>query len=126
MCDKTLRDEAEHFYSHLQTLPGANELASSVGEYDLVLDIKPDQTGFKWCYYYVSHSNRCLFWLEEYPITNMDIQNVGVQSLAHISMFDFLYFITFNLNSCSLNTQNINLNIFIGEPHQCILYFFIF
>jgi hypothetical protein len=102
MRDETLRDEAEHFYSHLQTLLGVNELAGSVGEYDLVLDIKQDQTGSKWFYYYVSHSNRCIFWLEDYSITDM-IQTVGVQSLAHISMLDFLPFVIFKLNSCSLN-----------------------
>lgn len=88
MRDKALRDEAEHFYTHLQTFPKAKELASSSEKYDLVLDIKPDQTqDCKWYYYYVCHSNRCLFWLEEYDITNM-VPDVGVQSLAHISMFN--------------------------------------
>ena len=99
MRDETLRDEAEHLYNHLQTLSGANELGL-VGEYDLVLDIKPDETGFKWFYYYVSHSNQCLFWLQEHSITNLtqNIPTVGVQSLAHISMLDFLSFdIQFNL-----------------------------
>ena len=86
-----MRDEAEEFYNHLQTLSGAIDLANSVGEYDLVLDIKQDETGYKWFYYYASHTNRCLFWLEDYPITNM-VQNVGVQSLAHISMFDLSSF----------------------------------
>ena len=106
MRDKTLRDEAEHCYSHLQTLLEAKTLASSMGNYDLVLDIKQDQSGFQWFYYYVSHKNRCLFWLEEYDITKM-IQTqtvVGVQSLAHISMFIFLSFITSKLNSF-LNTR---------------------
>lgn len=98
MHDKILRDEAEHCYSHLQTLPEAKELVNSMGECDLVLDIKQDQSGFKWFYYYVSHDNRCLFWLEEYHITDM-IQTVGVQSLAHISMFIFLSIITPTLNS---------------------------
>lgn len=125
MCDKTLRDEAEHFYSHLQTLPGANELASSVGEYDLVLDIKPDQTGFKWCYYYVSHSNRCLFWLEEYPITNMDIQNVGVQSLAHIKhQLEYLYWSHWSLFPVNFGQRKLSEEVYdelLGMlTHGCI------
>ena len=116
MRDETLRDEAEHFYSHLHTLSGANELGSW-GEYDLVLDIKQDETGFDWFYYYVSHSNQCLFWLQEHPITNFTqtIPTVGVQSLAHISMLDILFFITFKLTFCFLNTQNTNLSTFIGK-----------
>ncbi|KAN0131017.1 hypothetical protein V8E53_011150 [Lactarius tabidus] len=114
MCDETLRDEAERFYSHLQTLPGASELASSVGEYDLVLDIKPDHTGFKWCYYYVSHSNRCLFWLQEYPIANMDmIQNVGVQSLAHIKhQLEYLYWSHWSLFPVNFEQRKLSEGIY--------------
>jgi hypothetical protein len=98
MCDQELRGEAEKCYSYLQTLPKAKELAS-LGEYDLVLDIKQDQTVFKWFYYYVSHKYQCLFWLGEYEIADMIQTAVGVQSLAHISMFIFISFITLKLNS---------------------------
>ncbi|SRR6266404_3619212 len=98
MCDKILRDEAEHFYSHLQTFPEAKHLAIS-GDYDLVLDIKQTKNlGFQWSYYYVSHSNQCIFWLKENDISPI-VAGVGSQSLAHISM---LYF-----------SQHLNLKLII-------------
>ncbi|KAN0131228.1 hypothetical protein V8E53_010932 [Lactarius tabidus] len=124
MRDETLRDEAEHFYNHLQTLSGAKELASLAGEYDLVLDIKPDRTGSKWFYYYVSHSNRCLFWLENYSITDMT-QTVGVQSLAHIKhQLEHLYWYHWSLFPVNFKKRKLSNKVYdelLGMlVHGCI------
>jgi len=124
MRDKKLRGEAEHCYSQLQTLPKAKELGDLMGGYDLVIDIKQDQTGFKWFYYYVSHKNRCLFWLETYYITDM-IQTVGVQSLAHIKhQLEHLYWYHWSLFPVNFNQHKLSRDIYdelLGMlVHGCI------
>ncbi|KAH9011516.1 hypothetical protein EDB83DRAFT_2448163 [Lactarius deliciosus] len=117
MHDEKLRYEAECFYDHLQTLPGAKELADLPGGYDLVLQIKTDQPlGLRWFYYYVSHKYRCLFWLQEYPVENLiqeGAQVVGVQSLAHIQhQLEHFYWAHWSLYPVSFDQHMLSKGVY--------------
>ncbi|KAI9433292.1 hypothetical protein H4582DRAFT_1988220 [Lactarius indigo] len=125
MRDKALRSEAEDLYNHLKANPKAEELANLPGEYDLVLEIKTDQPqGFRWFYYYVSHGNRCLFWLEKYPVTRMT-DRVGVQSLAHIKhQLEYLYWSHWSLFPVNFSQRKLSKGVYdelLGMlVHGCI------
>ena len=53
---------------------------------DLVLDCTLDMEGVPWCgYYYVCHSSRTLFWLEDYPIDH-HLKKSGANSTSLTSV----------------------------------------
>jgi len=39
-----------------------------------------------WCYYYVNHAARALFWLQDYEVTQDIVRLKGVKTASHISM----------------------------------------
>ena len=78
----------ENFYCYLRNILRASQLTTPLNNYDLVLDIRPNerQVGRKqWSYYYACHETRCLFWLETYDATKLTSVLYGVKSPAHIS-----------------------------------------
>ncbi|KAH8984591.1 hypothetical protein EDB92DRAFT_1885927 [Lactarius akahatsu] len=125
MRDEALRSEAEQFYDHLTGNSKAEELANLPGEYDLVLEIKTDQPqGSRWFYYYVCHGNRCLFWLEKYPVTKMT-DRVGVQSLAHIKhQLEYHYWSHWSLFPVNFSQRRLSKEVYdelLGMlVHGCI------
>ncbi|KAF9051550.1 hypothetical protein BJ165DRAFT_896597 [Panaeolus papilionaceus] len=54
--------------------------------YDLVLDITEQDGQFETNYYYVDHTSRVAFWLDEFCVEDFDVwlQVIGVTSLSHI------------------------------------------
>ncbi|EMD35462.1 hypothetical protein CERSUDRAFT_157231 [Gelatoporia subvermispora B] len=54
--------------------------------HELVLELEhnKDGTGNYWCYYFVNHERRCLFWLDEFDISNDLSEIKGVTSAAHV------------------------------------------
>ena len=86
MHNKTMRDEIEDFYNHLQRFIRYDELSIPSKNYDLVLDILvTDDEQISWSYYYACHEARCLFWLETYDASFMISELFGVRSPAHVS-----------------------------------------
>ena len=86
MHDPTLREEIEDFYTYLQQLIRADQLAIPSKDYDLVLDVMAiDDERISWSYYYTCHESRCLFWLETYDAGYMISELFGVKSPAHVS-----------------------------------------
>jgi hypothetical protein len=88
MHDLTLREEMEEFYRTLRKIVRDDHLIIPSKNYDLVLDIMPqnDDT-IKWSYYYACHETRCLFWLEPYDGSYMisEIDRVKCPALVSAS-----------------------------------------
>jgi len=85
MHDSTLEDEMEGLYLHLQKIVQVDDLTIPSKNYDLVLDIMPnDDNKIQWSYYYACHETRCLFWLERYDATHITSELDGVESPAHL------------------------------------------
>jgi hypothetical protein len=85
MHDPTLREEMEVFYRTLLKILRDDQLTIPSTNYDLVLDIMPDNDKIKWSYYYACHETRCLFWLEEYDGSYMISEIGGVECPALVS-----------------------------------------
>ena len=86
MHDPLLREDMEDFYHYLQDILHADRLEIPSNNYDLVLDIMPNEDEkIQWSYYYACHDTRCLFWLGTYNATDMLYELDGVKSPAHIS-----------------------------------------
>ena len=76
----------EDFYSHLRGIERIEHLTIPSKNYDIVLDVSPDeQHRIFWSYYYACHDTRCLFWLDEYDATFLTSELDGVESPAHLS-----------------------------------------
>ena len=90
MHDPTLEEEMEEFYTFLQQIVRVDGLTIPSKDYDLVLDIMPNDSDdednkIQWSYYYACHEARCLFWLERYDATHITSELDGVESPAHLS-----------------------------------------
>jgi hypothetical protein len=85
MHDPTLREEMDEFYHTLRKILRDDQLIIPSKNYDLVLDITPDNDGIKWSYYYACHETRCLFWLKPYDGSNMLFAIHGVKCPALVS-----------------------------------------
>ena len=85
MHNPTLREEMKVFYRTLRKILRDDQLAILSKDYDLVLDIMPENNTIKWSYYYACHENRCLFWLEEYDGSYMVSEIDGVKCPALVS-----------------------------------------
>jgi hypothetical protein len=88
MHDPLLKEEMEEFYFYLQKIVHADQLIIPSRNYDVVLDIMPDEDSLdriQWSYYYACHDTRCLFWLEQYDITYITSELDGVETPAHLS-----------------------------------------
>ena len=85
MHDPTLREEMEVFCRALRNILRDNQLTIPSTNYDLVLDIMPDDDKIKWSYYYACHETRCLFWLEPYDGKYMNSEIYGVDCPALVS-----------------------------------------
>jgi hypothetical protein len=88
MHDPTLREEMEVFYRALRNILRDDQLTILSKNYDLVLDIMPDNRDkgkVQWSYYYACHETRCLFWLEPYDGSYMISEIYGVQCPALFS-----------------------------------------
>jgi len=86
MHERELKEEMEHFYSHLQNIVLDDGLTIPSEDYDLVLDLMPHENNeIHWSYYYACHDTRCLFWLERYDTTDVTSEVDGVESPAHLS-----------------------------------------
>ena len=86
MHNPLLREEMEHFYSHLKGIERIEHLTIPSKNYDIVLDVSPDEPHRTfWSYYYACHDTRCLFWLEKYDTTYLTSELDGVESPAHLS-----------------------------------------
>jgi len=52
------------------------------GHYDLVLEVHDDDKGREghktWCYYFVNHTTKSIFWLEEYNASRMIAEVRGI------------------------------------------------
>ena len=92
MYDYVTRQEIELFAKYLDDYLQAAELSLPSDECDLVLEIVPaeDVEGMAWCYYYVDHRSRTLFWLAPFNTDYLLAEVRGVTSPAHISAFFFL------------------------------------
>ncbi len=99
MHDQTLKEEMENFYSYLQKIVRDDGLVIPSQNYDLVLDVMPNEDNkIQWSYYYACHETRCLFWLDRYDTEYMSDITFGlhrVESLAHLSA-------SLSSTSCSL------------------------
>jgi len=81
-----LKEEMEEFYSYLQAVVLVDSLAIPSENYDLVLDLMPQENNETyWSYYYACHDTRCLFWLQRYDTTDITSYVDGVESPAHLS-----------------------------------------
>ena len=86
MHERKLKKEMEEFYSYLQETVRTDGLTIPSKDYDLVLDLMPNENKeMQWSYYYACHDTRCLFWLEEYDMTDVTSEVDGVESPAHLS-----------------------------------------
>lgn len=61
-------------------------------DHDLVLELEArdsDVGGYHWCYYFVNHEKRTLFWLHDCDISN-DLSEVkGATVPAHVSTYTY-------------------------------------
>jgi hypothetical protein len=73
------------FYRTLRKILRDDQLTIPSTNYDLVLDIMPENDKIKWSYYYACHETRCLFWLEEYDGSYMISELRGVECPALVS-----------------------------------------
>ena|ERR1700730_5937482 len=87
MHDPTFREEIEEFYYALRKILRDDQLTIPSKDYDLVLDIMPDNDKIKWSYYYACHETRCLFWLDPYDGSYMISEIRGVKCPALVSAF---------------------------------------
>jgi len=86
MHERELKEEMEEFYSYLQKVVLVDGLTIPSENYDLVLDLMPQENNeIHWSYYYACHDTRCLFWLEKYDTTYVTYEVHGVESPAHLS-----------------------------------------
>ena len=85
MHDPVLREEMEDFYLYLQNTVRHDGVDIPSANYDLALDISPEDGRIVWSYYYACHETRCLFWLDTYDATHMISESFGVNSPAHVS-----------------------------------------
>ena len=75
----------EEFYSYLENTVRVESLVIPSRNYDLVLDVTPNEDKkIQWSYYYACHDTRCLFWLDLYDATYITSE-LGVKSPAHLS-----------------------------------------
>jgi len=76
--DTNEHQEIEHFASHMLA---CSELED--GDDDLVLEVRDDEDGREgyktWCYYFVSHTNKVIFWLEKYNASQMIAEVKGIK-----------------------------------------------
>lgn len=88
MYDYDIRQEIELFAKYLDDYLQAAELSLPSDECDLVLEIVPaeDGEGTAWCYYYVDHRSRTLFWLTPFDTDYLLAEVRGVTSPAHIKL----------------------------------------
>ena len=85
MLDPVLREEIEDFYHYLQNTVQHDGVDNPSANYDLALDISPEDGRIVWSYYYACHETRCLFWLDTYDATHMLSELFGVNSPTHVS-----------------------------------------
>ena len=86
MHDPLSREEMEDLYFYLKKIERIELLAIPSKNYDMVLDLTPDEDNkIQWSYYYACHDTRCLFWLEKYDTTHITSELDGVESPAHLS-----------------------------------------
>ena len=87
------------------------------GYYELVLFLEPRTVsgGYNWCYYFVDHATRSLFWIQDCdPVDSLDITEVTALNAP----YDISAFVTaFRLPSADL-MQNTRLNLSTGAYHQ--------
>jgi hypothetical protein len=82
----------EEFYDCLQKIIRHETFTIPSNNYDLVLDIMPNEDGrVQWSYYYACHENRCLFWLDMYDANHMVSEVFCVTSPAHVSESQVLF-----------------------------------
>ena len=86
MHDPLSREEMEDLYFYLKKIERVELLAIPSKNYDMVLDLTPDEDNkIQWSYYYACHDTRCLFWLDKYDTTYIIPELYEVGSPAHLS-----------------------------------------
>jgi len=75
--DPAAREELEIFATYMTACCRFNN-----ADYDLVLEVRDDDRGREghkiWCYYFVNHPSRAIFWLEEYNASRMIAEVRGI------------------------------------------------
>jgi len=88
ICDKEIYSDIEHFMNYLlRSLRDESEdLELDMSQVDLVIEPKlsTDANTVVCCYYFASHRDRCLFWLDEYGTEDILSECNGVENLSHI------------------------------------------
>jgi len=78
--ESSVRIEIELFANHMTRLQQHADCLPS-GDYDLVLELTPTEDGTnEWCYYFVDHSMRTLFWLEDFDATELVSELTSISS----------------------------------------------
>ena len=76
--DADERQELESFAKYMSAYSKLED-----GDDDLVLEVRDDERGWKgyktWCYYFVSHTNKVIFWLEKYDASQMIAEVKGIK-----------------------------------------------
>ena len=99
MYEESVWDEIELFVTVMDLLLQDTDRSSlPLGDYDLVLELKPTEDGpNQWHYYFVDHDSRALFWLHDFDATELVAEVTSISSdspkfsLSQDSPFPSLY-----------------------------------
>ena len=80
MYDQAEREEVENFATYILACSQDED-----GDYDIVLEMRDDdhaeRRGCKmWCYYFVNHTTRAMYWLQKYDAHEMITGVRGIKS----------------------------------------------
>ncbi|KZT04473.1 uncharacterized protein LAESUDRAFT_296031 [Laetiporus sulphureus 93-53] len=87
LCDPNVLREIEDFVAVLDRIVEEQNIQLPPGA-ELVLDLRtdPETEERYWCYYYVNHKDRVLFWIQDYEVTRRLGQLKGIYSATHIKL----------------------------------------
>lgn len=87
LCDPKVLYEVSSFGDAINDLLQRDSMRLPV-DTELVLELEDEGEGeYKWCYYFVCHHTRTLFWLHEHDVSEYIDSVTGVRSPAHLSQF---------------------------------------
>jgi hypothetical protein len=112
--DKVEHQELESFATYMLARWPHHNTESEMADYDLVLEIRDDDNDLAphhkmWCYYFVNHTTKVIFWLDKYdahqminmvngitPMTDKSCISESVWTLYHCSVIKALQNILWN------------------------------
>ncbi|KAI0918570.1 hypothetical protein AcV5_002523 [Taiwanofungus camphoratus] len=84
LCDPKVLYEVSSFGDAINDLLQRDSMRLPV-DTELVLELEDEGEGeYKWCYYFVCHHTRTLFWLHEHDVSEYIDSVTGVRSPAHL------------------------------------------